>query len=415
MTNFKIYYRYDNQKRNLLVDSKLQNNFHGIIINASIALYYHNSLNSFLENFKKPFFIDPITYFLNQSPQLIKKRNGNIRRSYKQVIEQFLNLNEAEIERYVNNNKIFIPFDIDDDDLEKFCKNVIDFQRDFAHSSDIYEFSLEYEEILGTYKELNSVEYIVAPYFTIEDMNTYNLNKRSVYFANDHINPNDPPLCGCFTITKSFFNKNPNIGDQIIDDFPFLKNFIIWVSDFNSKATNVKKLNRLKDLVSKLSNNGKNEVINFYGDYFSLLLSKFGLTGMCSGFGTSTKKRAKLSRGAPGGITERIYVPQLNNEILKDDMRILIRAHPEIICDCVICKRITNNLRREHPDFIINYFNLLMSEKNHIKHFLYTRNSEKEHIESTDTDAIIRDLEIKYDKYSELLYTEHLKNWKDDL
>lgn len=415
MSDIEIFYRYDNRYRDILTDDDLENLFQGTVISANIALYYHNSITSFLENFSKSFFFDPLTYFLNDSPERIRKKDGNIRRSYKAIIEKFLNLNNGQINEYLNRNEEFIPLDINDEELRSFVTNVIKFQREFIETSDLGGFLDEYSEFFDVPIEIRKPKFLVSPYFRIDTIEKYNLNKRCIDIANDLMDDDDPPLCGCFTLTKRFLLQNPNIEVKILRDFPFLNHFIIWISDYDAKKAVPKKLNRFKNIVRTLSNDGINKVYNLYGDYFSLLLTKFGLTGICSGFGTSTKKRAKMTRGSPAGITKRIYLPHINIALLEESFKRFTEANPNLICNCTECQEITESLVKDSPQFIQNYLNLLKVDKNYIRHFLINRAQEKNFIENSSLELIIEDLRNKNENFSHIPVAKHLNNWMNDI
>ncbi len=416
LVEFKIYYRYDNSKRELLNKKDLEDKFYGIIIPCTTAMYFQNSVITFLEVFNKPFFMDPMTYFLNQPSINITKRSGSIRRSYMKIIKEFLGLNKEQIEEYVNDNREFVATDISDEDLEVFCSKVINFQKTFIKSNDMMEFIGLYEELLDPAPESKTPEYLIPPYFRIEHGNdSYKLNKRCIEIAQNIVNEDDPPLCGCFAFTKSFINYNEDIAEKIIEDFPNLTNFLIWISDFNATKEKVNNLNKMKNIVKTLSNEGKNIVINLYGDYFSLLLLKFGLTGVSSGIGTSTKKTARLSRGSGGGFTTKIYVPKINISLIKDDYKRLLDVKPEIVCDCPKCRKIIGGLNKKDPDFTYNYYNLLLSNNNFEEHFIYSLDRDKEFVEKSALSDLIEDIEEKDNIFSSTPYAAHLKRWKEDI
>ncbi len=311
---------------------------------------------------------------------------------------------------------IFIQTDISDEDLRLLCKKVIDFQKNFIPTEDMRDFELMYSHLLGEPSEIRTPEYVIAPYFRIDkNTETYELNKRSILLTHELLTDEDPPLCACFAFSKSFLNSNPNIEKKILEDFSFINNYIIWISNSNTKVESVKNLNRIKNIVRILSNEGRNKVINLYGDYFSLLLSKVGLTGVNSGFGTSTKKIAKLSRGGGGGTTIRIYSPHIYNSLHKEEFKRLIDIYSESICDCDKCIEIKNGLKPNSHNFLDNYFELLNSNNNYEEHFILCRKKEKEFVEQNNLDFLISDLDSKGEKYEKHPNASHLQNWKDDL
>lgn len=410
----KIYYRYNNTIRDILSKNELANTFYGIVIPATLAKYYKNSISTFFEHFTKPYFIDPMTYFLNQSIKNICNEKNLPRKSYRMLVEEYLDVNiEYDLNNIHEIEDDFLTLYLDKIGLDRFCSNVLQFQKECFKKTEIDEFAEEYlnEKI----KEKNYLDFLIAPYFLIEDEDSYNLNRDCIQMSLKLIKPDDPPLYGCFTISKSFLNDNPRIIRRILEDFKELNNFIIWISDFDAYKENFTNLQSLKEIIKNLSDNNKKNIINLYGDYFSLILSKFGLTGFCSSISGGNKKRARLYKGSGGGPSTKVYIPQLHREIIEENFRAQLQANRKLICDCTKCKEIISGLKKQHPNFINYYINELMSNKNYLIHFIYCRATEKEFIQNNDLNSIIGELKEKKEAFQENIYSDHLDNWINDI
>ncbi len=406
----RLYYRYDNVVREVLALNELLGTYHGVVIPATIAIYYKNSVSSFLENYRNPYFIDPLTYFINQPAKNICNRQNNARRSYKMLIQDYLNFDVEEIDDiHLEEDSIW---DFSDDNIEFFCQNVIDFQMECFKDPEMMDFLNEYLE--EEEQQENLPELLMTPYVLIENDETYEFNRRLAETSFE-IYEGEIPLFACITISKEYLGRNPNLEHRIIDNFNFTNNFIIWESDFNAIYESVTNLLRFKNIVRILSQEGENTVINLYGDYFSLLLSKLGLNGFCSGLRGGTKKRARLSRGGGGGGATNVYVPQIRRFLLEDDFRAEIQRDERLICNCRKCDEINDGLIIDDPIYPEPYANDLMDEKRYLEHFLLCRQEENINIEEMELEDLLNDLREKTETYAISAYINHMTRWANDL
>ena len=405
----RLYYRYDNIVREILTKDEISATYYGTIIPASIAIYYKKSVSAFLGDYQKPYFIDPMTYFINQPIKNISNRQKKARRSYKMLIQEYLGFDVEEIDNiHIQEENIW---DLSEADMDLFCRNVLNFQTECFQDSEVLDFINEY---LEEEQQQNTPELLIAPYVLIEDENTYEFNRRCIRTAFRNYE-GEVPLFACITISKDYLGRNPNLEERILEDFSFVNNFILWVSAFNAIDESVKNLLRFKNIVRILSDNARNTIINLYGDYFSLLLSKFGLNGFSSGLRGGTKKTARLRKGGGGRVTTNVYVPQLRRFILEEDFRVGIQRDERLICNCIKCEEIMENQLREDPFYLEAFANDLMDEKRYLVHFLFCRNEENLNLEDADLDDLLNDLREKSELYNTNSFSGHLLNWLEDL
>ena len=77
--NFRRFFRYDFTSTQIFID--LASKYYGIVISAHILSYTPTSVVQILNETRKPFFIDPMTFVFARNLDIIS-RNGKIRRSY---------------------------------------------------------------------------------------------------------------------------------------------------------------------------------------------------------------------------------------------------------------------------------------------------------------------------------------------
>ncbi len=412
MPNFKIFYRYDNLKRDVLAKKDMLDSYFGITIPATTAIYYKNSVKTFLQNVGKSYIIDPMSYFLTQNANVILNNNGQPRRSYKMLLEEYLHMNEDDLNQKIETEETFLS-NLTETDLKDLCKNIITFQKE-VFSEDEFSDSLgEYfdiEELDNDSDQIPGPDFLITPYVLIDSLEKYELNRKLIKLTQEIIEIEDPPLYLAFCFSKKYIKQNPQFEDWIIRDFPIVSHFLLWYSDFNPSHHKepLKNMLRMKEIIQTINPDGEKEVINLYASYLSLLFSKIGLTGMSSGLSGGNHKRAKLSTGGGGGRAKKVYVSELHSELLEEDYKVLIRTNSNLVCNCIKCEELKQGLDHSDDSFIRNYQNNLLAEKNHLEHFIYCRNEEKNNIENSTLDELISDLNQKSSQYEDTGYAIHV-------
>lgn len=157
-----------------------------------------------------------------------------------------------------------------------------------------------------------------------------------------------------------------------------------------------------------LSNDDNNTIINLYGDYFSLLLSNFGLNGFSSGLHGKIKKRARLFKVGGGRSATNVYVPQFRRFLLEDEFRAEIQVDQRIICNCRKCEEINNDLISDDPFYHEAFAIDLMNEKNYLITFILCRNEENLDLEDVNLEELLDDLQEKSEQYNTSNFINHL-------
>ena len=204
---------------------------------------------------------------------------------------------------------------------------------------------------------------VFAPYFYIEPSNTAswldsNLGLMSTAAALNLDVPVHGILCADFQHLKDedtlrrFRTELPDTG---------ISGVWLWFSGFYEDGADEGPLSAYKDLVEGLSR--KLEVHAMHGGLFSLMLSKFGMTGVSHGMGYGEQKNVVPVIGQSIPMV-RYYLPPLARRLGVPDIERAFGAlgvktpsdfHSRI-CNCAVCRGIVATTIDEFSSFGDMYF-----------------------------------------------------------
>jgi hypothetical protein len=138
---------------------------------------------------------------------------------------------------------------------------------------------------------------------------------------------------------------NRDFTMRLIDELPKTRvdGLWLWFDGFDEHNAPIERLLAFRGIVQGLQ--GKMQVLNSHGGYFSLLLAHDGLTGISHGVGYGEKKAVVQVQGA-AAPTVRYYLPPINFRVGVPDVQ---RCFSELeiktaadfflnVCNCQICK-----------------------------------------------------------------------------
>jgi hypothetical protein len=185
----------------------------------------------------------------------------------------------------------------------------------------------------------------------------------------------------------------------------------------------------LKSFVKSVS--GKVEIFNLHGGYFSLMMSKIGLSGIAHGIGYGEQKDVNpvIGQSTP---QVRYYLKDLHKihgipdiERCFKSLKITnVNEFYEKVCGCVICRGIVVNDLKEFSSFGETH---LASENSKREtqtsaaakkcrfHYLLSRINEKKFINQSNLKEVVRDLFSKSEGWTKqpTLNSDHIKRWAD--
>ena len=404
--------------------------YDGIFINGNMLAYTPNSIASFLLqiNDNKRILIDPQTHAFQHSLDVIQNKKGD---GIKSSLDSLATLYGEPIKTCLETPEPIKPEMFSDPNILKtFCENVGNFQINTVSNiiegreeKKYIDFAKKEEAI----KEIQAINDIVAPYFYIDaigsewvNVNIDLINKTKEIFT-------DKTVIGQIVINSPVLSDANLI--QLIEKYKASNcdEYLIWIDGFSEDEQSCDNLKKLILFISQLAETGK-PVTNLYGGYFSILLTKYtkGLSAISHGleYGES-RKVVPVGGGLP---MAKYYFWPLHRRI-KPDVFVTLSTKNNweytgvgsdfetTVCNCQSCKEIdkffdSHPVKRSGRTF--NY-PTTQAKEHSLKHYLYCKTKEFNHVENTSSENLLSELQEAYDKYSTQLdnhEVNHLLNWK---
>lgn len=275
-----------------------KSNYDAIIINANMIAHTVNSMSTFLGcELSKPFIIDPQTYAFQSYTHLLQqnknKKNlsdAKLKKSFQSLINkygEFLNNIIVNQKRSIKSSD-FVG-DKNSSNLENLCQNVLAYQQNTITSETTtnseYSEYIQYE--LENCSENNSLalkpEFLIAPYFYM----TRNTYKSWIDINIESINKSKQIVQSQSEVyAQIVMDKDILLDSEKIDDLCLkYKNsaadgFLIWLDKFDEKDVSDLYLDNFIQFLKNLKAI-KKPIYQIYGSYFSIILTKDILSGVC--------------------------------------------------------------------------------------------------------------------------------------
>lgn len=392
--SFARFYRYDFAVTQVFTDIGMTSKYYGISISAHLLSYTPISVIQLLNQTKKPFFIDPMTFVFARDIGNISGDNG-IRRSYKRLMEDYgppfticgsgTRLRPTAFQKPDGT--------IVDKIVAEVCKRVLDYQKTKIQTNTGFA---KYAKLLKkrgySNLQLLSPDFLVAPYFYAERHGDewYNISLRFAKQAS--ILKESAKLYPVICISRESLYDETEVLN-IVKDYEGFDGYLIWVSDLDEQELAPHELLGLKALISGLSNYGK-PVYSLYGGYLCDLLAKFGLQGYSSGI-CYGEKRGVDTRG--GGAGNRYYIPTVHLKISADLANAFYAAsdkNKRLLCECPICSKIQAGLSPHlSPNEYFDRFFHKMGFLDFRRHFVCVKSQEANTLAAQNPSQIVSSLE----------------------
>lgn len=422
MKDFKFYIRFGVHKDRGVIKS-LRDSISGMFIPAHILCYSTNATIAAIKYINKGYYIDPMTYIYADGIQayVVPDIKGSQDKKFKPSIAKLTD-NFGLAEFFKNNNfEALTPKDILDNDLfaEEFCKKNIELQMNkiedekkgaYKKYADLLRAEGE-DEIAQEIENALSPEAIIPPYFYFDSMSDEWLKVNLKLADMTRQNSKLPVVPIIFTL--------PNVlCEEILDLFKDYNKIFVWADDLEQKqsigSSQQSGLEKFADFI-KSAKEKKVEVINMYGSYFSILLSKIGLAGMCNGIFYGEYKSRKTKGG--GIPPSRYYIRKLHEFYAIPEATTLLRKYPELLdIECDNCMNLIGG----------NIENIFSFDADHSlaqSHFVYSREREINNASENKLVDLLNDMDDKYLLYGDKIpdenitkkNIEYLKIWKEIL
>lgn len=278
---------------------------------------------------------------------------------------------------------------------------------------------MEYTKILGKKTEAPVPLFLTTPYFYFTSIDdpwyeiSIKIAKQSIKLKGKH------KLYVILCFSKELLCHEDYI-EKVVKDYNGFDGYLIWISDFDEKIVSEEYLSGLKIFVNKLSKS-KKPIFTVYGEFFSLLLSKLGLTGYSRGicYGDSKSVDAYVTGGRP---PRRYYLNLLHIKLSESIARTFFSDNPGLLCKCKICSEVLRKVRStENVKKIGEFFDNIDFIKEAKQHFMVMHTKEIDTISKNSLETLKKELEQEYEKSEKLnlgvygISNRHIKRWKQIL
>lgn len=410
---------------------KLIHLFDGIAIGANLVEATPGATASFLVKIcgkrkRVPLYFDPMTYAYGSyvDPQTNKVRNdldwiksdqkkkGRVIRDFKSSYRKLAEKLGAPFSTALSRKAAITPDDFTAEDLlQDMCRRGAEYQ--LSRLQKEFENDPEYAQFVD---QVPAPRVVFAPYFYIEPSRMHDWMELCSRMATQTARldlrvPIHMVLCAPdhYLANNEFLNwassEIPATGVQGV---------WLWFSRFDEYLADERKLRALRELVEAL---GKDlEVFNMHGGFFSLSLSKYGLSGISHGVGYGEQKDVipVIGQSTP---TVQYYLPALNRRLSVPQIErcftdlgvVSPKEFYELVCDCAICKGVvTTNLSqfREFGDRHLStpdakrLAQTPAAAKRCRFHFLLNRSNERMWVRGADKDKILGRLRSAVQRWS---------------
>ncbi len=432
-----------------------KNSYDAIIINANMIAHTVNSMSTFLGcELSKPFIIDPQTYAFQSYTHLLQQSKNNkdlsntkLKKSFQALVDnygKFLN------ETIVNQKRSIKHSDFIGEEnslnLEDLCKNVLDYQKNTISlettTNSEYSEYIQYE--LENCNEKNTLtlkpEFLIAPYFYMT-RNTYtnwiDINIESINKSKEIIQ-SESEIYAQIVMDKDMLLDSKKINELCSKyKASSADGFLIWLDKFDEKDVSDLYLKNFIDFLKNLKAAEK-PIYQIYGSYFSILLTKDILSGVCHGMEYGENRDVyPVGGGVP---VSKFYYPVLHKRLLyRDALDVLLRmnylkdrdTYFSNVCNCKNCHEIINIPIEDFSKYgNVNSTTFKRKSGNRestvtmdypttdakdlcLRHYLYNKIFEFKHIETLSYTECANELNDSYNKYYDLLgdNIDYLNTW----
>ena len=371
-----------------------QEKFDGLVVPLSVATVFRQGTGGFVLTLKKPYAIDPRTPLFQADFD-----RSSIRRAHMEMADV-----HGPMVMEVFPERPLTPGDFNKEDIQDVARRVLQFQRQFAETSN--QKVEKYAKLLGEKvgKVYEPPEFLIPPYFRARSRSDpwYSVSLELANAAAER--KEDNKLAPVVHIMPSFPEEQFEAvaGDYLNDAFDGL---IIFINNLKECEVPTEVLTNYARFVEALAVD-KRPLMGLFGGYFTLLLRKIGLNCFSNAVGYGEYRDSGYHEG--GQAVRRYYVPRLHRYFTDIEAQSLLDIVGErwFRCTCSICTR-----KRSVTEF---------TSQELLDHFLNTRFSELEdarqgtladlldRLDDTD-DRLSKQRGIPLDRY------EHLSRWVEAL
>ncbi len=371
-----------------------QEKFDGLIIPLSVAAVFKQGTGGFVLTLKKPYAIDPRTPLFQADFD-----RSSIREAHMEMADI-----HGPMVMQVFPERPLEPPDFKDADLREVARLVLQFQKQFAETSN--QKVEKYAKLLGekVSKTYEPPEFLIPPYFRARSRRDpwYSV---SLELARAGAKcKGDDRLTPVIHIMPSFPEEEfDGVAADYLDDA--FDGLIVFVNNLKECEVPTEVLTNYARFVVTLRTNDR-PLMGLFGGYFTLMLRKIGLGSFSNAVGYGEYRDSGYHEG--GQAVRRYYIPRLHRYFTDIEAQSLLDIVNQgwFKCTCSVCSR-----KRSVTEF---------TSQELLDHFLNTRYSELEEARQSSLADLLDRLEdtvgrlsrqrgIPLDRY------EHLSRWVEAL
>ena len=432
---------------------KLVKYFDGIIVGANLLEASEGATSSLLlklhDESNCRYFIDPMTYaygqYVDPDTQAVRSdldwiksdqkvrggKKGEIVRNFKSSYKKLADKLGPPFSTALERNQALGPADFGNEQfLQNSCGSILNYQANRLRQ--VFESDPEMAEYVD---DLPRPAALFAPYFYIEESRAeewIELNRRlslAAAASNDYGSPLHLIICSHRNVLTD--KRLSAIVIQNIKD-SHAAGVWLWFSQFDEHSAAPDELAALRSWVEQLS--PVLSVYNMHGSFFSLALSKFGMSGIAHGVGYGEQKDVVpiIGQSTP---TVQYYVRQLHAkysvvQITRCFSTLGVKTPADFykqICDCVMCQGIVKedlsgfsqfgDIYKSRPDSK-RLSQTPAAAKRCRFHFLLNRIKERQFVRNSPLGTIVADAKEASKTWSRSVvapFAGHLRMWSDVL
>lgn len=385
---FETTLRYNGTSNKHAVEGELPR-YDSLIIDAKMLAYSKKALPQFIHNLRNErsieYYIAPnISHF--RAGDNFKNSDGTLRGWYASYVEE---LGDPLREVLFSQNNAD-PRTLNEETIREISRGAVLFQEEFV-ASRLKEESSKYEEV-----DLDGIlpKAIIPWHHRISEEKDLGPNRTILDSAIPESTVSVKP---CIQTTKEYIGDTTRRRSlvELLNSYSVDECFLL-IEELGKHDTDQDTLIDVIDLVYDLSESGIKPHF-FSGDYFSNLLSYFGLGGTAYGVMYGEEFSETLESRPQGGIAMRYYVDEIKDFLKVPAAVELMKQTNTEMCECEVCQR--------HYDSWDDLIALQESDDNLLnpiqKHYVECRWRHARQVEEKSFDEVLSTLESDFERYVE--------------
>ncbi len=383
---FETTLRYNSLNNKHAVEGEIPR-FDSVIIDGKMLAHSSKALPKFLYDLREEssfeYYVEPILYQFRAGNDF-RYADGTLKNWHEKYVQEL----GDPLKEHLRSNSNMNPRRMEENDIQDITRSSILFQEEFIP---------------------NQVKSQAGKY---EDVDTSSLRPKAVIPWHHRINEDEDlgpnrtiletaveeatvPVKPCIHTTKSYLrdSSNRNALVELVSGYDLDECFVL-VEELGKHDTYESTYRNVVDLVYDISEAGVDPHF-FYGDYFSNLLSYFGLSGTTYGVMYGEEYSETTERTDQSGMLNRYYVDQIKDFLKVPAAVEFMQQVDADMCDCDVCQR-----NFEDWQDIIEHQESEEALMNHLqKHYVERRWKQARYVESTSFDEVVEDLKSDFEEY----------------